>query len=77
MMHIRRGLGRARILAILPLVGSLAFVWGCDSGNGGGESNLAPPTPPPGQSTKEMIEASKKSLGPNGVPPKQGAPAKK
>jgi hypothetical protein len=75
-MQISRVISQGRMLPILALLGSLAFAAGCDGGNAG-ESNVAPATPPPGKSTKEMIEASQKSFGPNGIPPKQGASRKK
>ncbi len=75
-MQLSRVVSQGRMLPILALLGSLAFAGGCSGGNAG-ESNVAPATPPPGKSTKEIIEASRQSFGPNGIPPKQRAARRK
>jgi hypothetical protein len=65
-----------RILRRVSLIGMFLFSGGCDGSGGGGESNLTPATPPPGQSAKELAELQAKAFGPKGRLPKQAAPKK-
>ena len=65
-MQIVRVLHENRKLVAVGLLGLLAWTSGCDGS--GGESNVAPATPPPGASGKEISEAMKKAYGPAGNP---------
>jgi hypothetical protein len=59
------------------LVGLVFFSVGCDSGGGGGVSNVASETPPPGKSPADQAAARAGSYTPPGkVAPKKVAPKK-
>jgi hypothetical protein len=75
-MRMVRELDRGRILRRMSLFGMLLFSGGCDGSGGGGESNLTPTTPPPGQSAKELAKLQAMAFGPKGQLPKQTAPKK-
>ena len=70
-MRLERVVVRNRLLLSLGLLGMFAMAAGCDGSGGGGESNVAPATPPPGQSAKDQMELRSKSPGAPGVPPKR------
>ena len=65
-MRIVHVLHENRKLVAVGLLGLLAWTSGC--GGSEGESKVAPTTPPPGQSAKEISDAMKKAYGPTGVP---------
>jgi hypothetical protein len=65
-MRIVRVLHENRKLVAVGLLGLLALTTGCDGS--GGESNVAPATPPPGASAQEISDAMKKAYGPTGIP---------
>jgi hypothetical protein len=77
-MHLLRVLDLRRILMGLGLIGLLAVAGGCDGAGGGGESSVAPATPPPGKSTADQAKdranshpvgaAAAKKLGSGSVP---------
>jgi len=60
-MRTVRVLERRQVLLSFGLLGILGFSGGCDSG-GGGESNVAPATPPPGQSGEDQAKARAGSM---------------
>lgn len=65
-MRIVRVLHENRKLVAVGLLGLLALTTGCNGS--GGESNVAPATPPPGASAQEISDAMKKAYGPTGIP---------
>ncbi len=70
-MQFSRVFHRTRTLMGLGLVGLVVFSVGCDSG-GGGVSNVAPETPPPGKSAADQAAARAGAYAPPGkVAPKK------
>jgi len=77
-MQFSRVFHRTRILMGVGLVGLVVFSVGCDSGGGGGVSNVTPETPPPGRSAADQAAARAGSITPPGkvAPNKVETPGK-
>jgi hypothetical protein len=67
-MRIVRVLSANRMLLAAGLIGVVALAGGCDSGGNVGESNAAPPTPPPGLSSADRKAALETGPGTSAAP---------